>query len=366
MQLHIIGGFLGSGKTTAIIGAARYLASQGKKVGVITNDQGRHLVDTEIMRAEQLPAMQVSGGCFCCHLDDLNDRLGDLIDQHHPHVIFAESVGSCADVVATVVRPLLEMEIGAVKPNSYTVFADVRLLNRYLSGLEMPFSEGINYIFGKQIEEAGLLVINKTDLIDAGLSEDVIASAQRAYPRTDIIAASALNDTDIAAWVDALEDGQYPPPLQSLDIDYERYADGEGNFAWIDREYRLACDPQKMPGLVREIIACWVDLISENKWVSGHVKAGVTMGGRTQKISLAQSGDVIDVSGREVESIIAQCRVSTLSFLVNLLVEGDLVHIQAAMDQAISNAVRSFEADYVIDRSFERRPGFPKPTYRIH
>jgi len=38
MQLHIIGGFLGSGKTTAIIGAARYLADKGLHVGVITND----------------------------------------------------------------------------------------------------------------------------------------------------------------------------------------------------------------------------------------------------------------------------------------------------------------------------------------
>ncbi|MCJ7549956.1 MAG: cobalamin biosynthesis protein, partial [Anaerolineae bacterium] len=41
MDLHIVGGFLGSGKTTAIIGAAKALIAGGKRVGVVTNDQGR-------------------------------------------------------------------------------------------------------------------------------------------------------------------------------------------------------------------------------------------------------------------------------------------------------------------------------------
>ena len=167
MHLHIIGGFLGSGKTTAIIGAAKYLAHQGLRVGVITNDQGRHLVDTAIMHTESLPAMEVTGGCFCCNFDDLNQRLAQLVDTHHPQVIFAESVGSCADVVATVVEPLLKLEIGVVKPNSFSVFSDIRLLRRFLLGQETPFSEDVNYIFVKQIEEAGLLIINKTDLLTA-------------------------------------------------------------------------------------------------------------------------------------------------------------------------------------------------------
>ena len=240
MQLHIIGGFLGSGKTTAIIAAAQHLSARGMRVGVITNDQGKHLVDTAILRAQDLPAMEVSGGCFCCHFDDLNDRLKDLVSQHNPDVIFAESVGSCADVVATVVRPLLEMEMGTIKPNSYTVFADVRLLRRFLNGLEMPFSEGINYIFGKQIEEAGLLFINKIDLLTPDEIREVTALAVDAYPEKTIIASSALNSADASRWVDDLQAGRYPPSTTSLQIDYDMYAAGEGRMAWIDREYTLS------------------------------------------------------------------------------------------------------------------------------
>ena len=65
MDLHLVGGFLGSGKTTAIIGAVRLLLARGKKVGVVTNDQGRFLVDTAFFKATQVPTAEVACGCFC-------------------------------------------------------------------------------------------------------------------------------------------------------------------------------------------------------------------------------------------------------------------------------------------------------------
>lgn len=46
IKWHLVGGFLGSGKTTAIIQACKRLLQTGQKVGVITNDQGKYLVDT--------------------------------------------------------------------------------------------------------------------------------------------------------------------------------------------------------------------------------------------------------------------------------------------------------------------------------
>ena len=92
MKFHLIGGFLGSGKTTAIIGAARHLIAQGKRVGVVTNDQGKYLVDTAFFQAADLPTVEVTGGCFCCNYDDLGARLSQLKDSAQPDVIFAESV----------------------------------------------------------------------------------------------------------------------------------------------------------------------------------------------------------------------------------------------------------------------------------
>ncbi|NCQ32706.1 MAG: cobalamin biosynthesis protein P47K, partial [Armatimonadetes bacterium] len=50
----MIGGFLGAGKTTALIETAKRLAERGKRVGLITNDQAEDLVDTGLARAQQL------------------------------------------------------------------------------------------------------------------------------------------------------------------------------------------------------------------------------------------------------------------------------------------------------------------------
>lgn len=60
MQLHVVGGFLGSGKTTAIIAAARHLIREGKKVGVVTNDRGSHLVDTAFFQNSNISTVEIA------------------------------------------------------------------------------------------------------------------------------------------------------------------------------------------------------------------------------------------------------------------------------------------------------------------
>ncbi len=55
MDLRVVGGFLGSGKTTAIVSALHTLIAAGQRVGVITNDKGRFLVDTAFSGARAWP-----------------------------------------------------------------------------------------------------------------------------------------------------------------------------------------------------------------------------------------------------------------------------------------------------------------------
>ncbi len=62
VRLACVGGFLGAGKTTALIEAARNLIARGLKVGVITNDQGSHLVDTAMVRRLGLQTEEITGG----------------------------------------------------------------------------------------------------------------------------------------------------------------------------------------------------------------------------------------------------------------------------------------------------------------
>jgi G3E family GTPase len=101
-----VGGFLGAGKTLAIVAAARALRGRGLSVGVVANDQGHDLVDTAVFRGQGLPAVEIAGGCFCCRFDELLGAADRLLGESPVDVLLAEAVGSCTDLVATVYRPL--------------------------------------------------------------------------------------------------------------------------------------------------------------------------------------------------------------------------------------------------------------------
>ena len=62
----MVGGFLGAGKTTAILRLAEMLRDDGQRVGLITNDQSVNLVDTAMLAAHGFPVEEITGGCFCC------------------------------------------------------------------------------------------------------------------------------------------------------------------------------------------------------------------------------------------------------------------------------------------------------------
>ncbi len=102
----LVGGFLGSGKTTLILAAARELQRRGLRSAMVWNDQGEDLVDSHYAALSGMRSGEVTGGCFCCRLSQLIDAIGDL-RSYAPDVIFAEPVGSCTDLSATVLRPLL-------------------------------------------------------------------------------------------------------------------------------------------------------------------------------------------------------------------------------------------------------------------
>ncbi len=121
------------------------LMAQGKTVGVVTNDKGKHLVDTAFFRSSAIPTAEVAGGCFRCNYDELEKRLNELEEASHPDVIFAESVGSCADMAATVLQPMLEYLEKSDNHTSFSVFCDVRLLRMWLMGRSCLFRWGHLY-----------------------------------------------------------------------------------------------------------------------------------------------------------------------------------------------------------------------------
>ncbi|MBN1371388.1 MAG: hypothetical protein JW987_05455 [Anaerolineaceae bacterium] len=359
MNLHIVGGFLGSGKTTAIIGAAKRLMASGKRVAIITNDQGKYLVDTAFFRAEGMPTVEVTGGCFCCRFDDLEKHLDFLRDTVQPDAVYSESVGSCADIVATVIKPLQALRSGAHTPTSLSVFTDSRLLLMRLLNEPLPFSDSVVYIFDQQIEESSLLVVNKIDLLAPEEQAQIRRQATERYPGKTILFQDSRSEEDVRLWLEAIQPGRSPLPSESLEIDYQRYGQGEAELAWLDKELTL----QAPHGAARQVAIHFIEQIlgqlAAAQAAVAHLKLFITCGHQHTKLSITAS------SGADWRANLPQFGDEPVQVEFNARVQTDPQTLDFIFTNALTSVAKITGVQVQSAGLPAFKPGFPKPTHRI-
>ena len=215
-----VGGYLGAGKTTLILAAERLLRERGVRAAAILNDQGGDLVDTAYVQGQGVPAGQVAGACFCCRFSELLGAMEDLRSSE-PEVIFIEPVGSCTDLAATVVQPLMDF------------------LDRYrVAPLTVVVDPGRacgdpGFLFDKQVAEADIVAFSKCDL-------------HAAFPRLDhpeVRHLSAATGLGVNEWLNEILSGTVSAGTRLLDIDYEEYARAEAALGWLNWSARVEVDP---------------------------------------------------------------------------------------------------------------------------
>jgi len=234
-----VGGFLGAGKTTLILAAARVLAGRGVKCAAILNDQGGDLVDSAWVEAQGVKSSAVTGGCFCCRFSDLIDA-AEQVRVLEPHVIFAEPVGSCTDLSATILQPL-KREFGDVyRLAPLTVVMDS---GRAIEGVDDP---NIGFLFERQLAEADLVLMNKSDLY----------SQSAEVPGGEVRYASALTGAGVSEWIDEILGGSLPVGGKLLEIDYQQYARAEAALGWLNWSATLRLSPALSPAA---LVGPWLD-----------------------------------------------------------------------------------------------------------
>lgn len=354
MELHLLGGFLGSGKTTAIRQAVSLLVKEGRSVAVITNDQGNELVDSVFLRSTGTLAGEVTGGCFCCHYRDFTGIIDTLPQM--PEILFAEAVGSCADLVATVIRPLLRDYPGWVI--KFTVMADAAFLLALFREQCAFIKEEVRYIYQKQLEEAGMIVVNKADL----LSEDEQAwlrnQLEPVYPGKSLVFQNSLNETSVAHWLKALDDALPAVNLTSLDIDYHVYGSGEASMAWLDEELSIKTTDRSAALVSGWLMDQLYRRVLDAQLMIGHLKFLLQCGGRQYKISYTHFGSTSDRSFTYYEN-------GETRLLVNARIQGTPAQLEGIVTRLKKDCIERFDCQ--VERfSFNSfQPGFPQPQYRL-
>src|SRR5262245_12879379 len=240
LRFIMIGGFLGAGKTTAISRLARHYLDRGQRVGLVTNDQAQDLVDTNSLRAQGFAVEEVAGACFCCRFDDLVAKVGQLQGSERPDVILAEPVGSCTDLVATVVQPLRDLYKDRFEVAPYPVlFKPSHGLRILRNEAGSGFSPKAAYIFRKQLEEADAIVINRIDEIVPSTVQELADLIDTKYPGTPILRLSAKTGQGFESLTEMLDQrGNFGGKI--LDIDYDVYAEGEAELGWLNSSIRVS------------------------------------------------------------------------------------------------------------------------------
>lgn len=166
--VHIIGGFLGTGKTTAL--RAELAQRQGReRCAIIVNDFGEAAIDAVALGDTGAQITNIPGGCVCCTAPaGLAQALTALLDAVQPDRIFIEPSGLARpqDVVDMLSRGGLK---GRVRLGPVLVFVD-------------PARWGHHPLMEEQLEGADIIIANRCDLATPAQLDALRAALSARWP----------------------------------------------------------------------------------------------------------------------------------------------------------------------------------------
>jgi len=365
-RLIMTGGFLGAGKTTLLLRLGEWLTDRGLRVGLVTNDQAGGLVDTSLGRAHDLAVEEIAGGCFCCRFNSLLEAAEALGREQAADILLAEPVGSCTDLVATVSLPLEQLHGERFELAPFSVVLDPLRAARILGLAAGPrFSDHVEYIYRKQLEEAECIVINKIDLADDALRTQLRQAIVREFPAARLFELSAREGIGVEAWCEAmLSDCSAAAAI--ADLDYDRYADGEALLGWLNADIRLAAQEAEQGGefdgndLLLELLMTIRGELAATGFEIAHLKATLSVEGDDYELAaanLVRTDDAPTLSHRLAEPI------DIGRLLLNLRAEADPDLLKQAIHRSLQTLTD--RCDVTVSHLEHFRPGRPVPTHRL-
>lgn len=197
MKFLIVGGFLGSGKTSFILALARYLVqTRGiTKVAILENEIGEVGVDDRVLRGSGYRVKGMFDGCVCCTMaGELLINVRMIQEDYNPDWIIMEPTGMA---FPGSIRQNLQdtLDIHPV----IVCLADAQRWQKILKPL--------GHLLSLQMKDADLILLNKADLAEPGELDAARESIRELNARAEILCISTAEGIDSAVFDRILELG---------------------------------------------------------------------------------------------------------------------------------------------------------------
>lgn len=178
MKVLVIGGFLGSGKTSTIIRLGKELSAQGNKVAVIVNEIGEIGIDGDVISKYGLDTTELTSGCICCSLKvNMKNTITLLMKDFKPDLLLIEPTGIAFPQVIKNEIDLMDLKDTSIAP-----------LVTLIDGSRFKqIMKEVKHFSMRQIIDAQILGINKIDLMETRQIPIVEASVQQLNPKAKVV-----------------------------------------------------------------------------------------------------------------------------------------------------------------------------------
>ncbi|WP_227395345.1 CobW family GTP-binding protein [Jeotgalibacillus aurantiacus] len=179
--VYILSGFLGSGKTTLLKQLIKFEKDQSRKPAVLMNEAGSVSIDSSEVD-EGIPLAELLDGCICCTIQEkLESQLQSLLIKEEFDSLIIETTGAAhpVEVVDSVMSPLFA--------HHFDFKGIVTIVDVHQWSNRSAFPVQVLQLMREQVRHAGVILLNKTDLINDMQAASIVGELQEINPDAQII-----------------------------------------------------------------------------------------------------------------------------------------------------------------------------------